>query len=222
MTTVNSNVFNPELNAEKAYLFRIVHVANVAWILEHGGLHCRDDSEQDPKYVNIGNTDLISKRARREVPIAPGGTLSEYVPFYFTPFSMMMYNIKTGYGSITRRDNQDIVMFISSVHRLRELALPFIFTNQHAYPLDTMFYDGSEDLEHIDWELLQRRDFKTSDADPGKQQRCQAEALVHRHVPLKALLGIVCYNESIGRDIEALIRQCRVETTVRIFPKWYF
>jgi len=52
----------------------------------------------DPNYRNIGNPDLIDKRSRRVVPIPPGGTLSDYVPFYFTPFSMMMYNIKTGYG----------------------------------------------------------------------------------------------------------------------------
>lgn len=27
-----------DLNPEKAFIFRIVHVANVPWILEHGGL----------------------------------------------------------------------------------------------------------------------------------------------------------------------------------------
>lgn len=166
------------LSPEKALIFRIVHVANVPWILEHGGLYFRNAPEQDPHYVNIGNTDLINRRARRRVPIPPSGTLSEYVPFYFTPFSIMMYNIKTGYGGITRRENRDIVIFVSSIHRLRKLGLPFVFTNQHAYPLDTDFYNFVEDLDKIDWALLQSRNFKADDADPGKQQRYQAEALV--------------------------------------------
>ena len=100
------------LNPEKALIFRIVHVANVPWILEHGGLHCRNSPEQDPDYVNIGSVELIEKRSRRVVPIPPGGTLSDYVPFYFTPFSMMMYKIKTGHGGITQRKNRDIVIFV--------------------------------------------------------------------------------------------------------------
>ena len=59
-----------------------------------------------PIIRNIGNPDLIDKRSRRVVPIPPGGTLSDYVPFYFTPFSIMMFNIKTGYGGIKHVPNQ--------------------------------------------------------------------------------------------------------------------
>src|SRR5688572_9953223 len=108
-----------DLNPTKAFIFRIVHIENVRWILEHDGLHCRTSPEQDPNFINIGSTELIGKRAGRQVPIPPGGTLSDYVAFYFTPFSIMMFNIKTGYGGITRRENQDIVIFVSSIYRLR-------------------------------------------------------------------------------------------------------
>jgi hypothetical protein len=41
----------------------------------------------DPDFRNIGNADLISKRETRQVPIPPGGMLSDYIPFYFTPWS---------------------------------------------------------------------------------------------------------------------------------------
>lgn len=58
------------LNPEKALIFRIVHLANVPWILEHGGLYCRSALEKDPNYVDIGNTELIDKRAHRHVPLA--------------------------------------------------------------------------------------------------------------------------------------------------------
>lgn len=102
-------------------------------------MHCPSSANQDPNYVNIGNTALIDKPRRRHVPIPPGVTLSDYVPFYFTPFSIMMYNIKTGYGGITRRDDKDIVMFVSSVHRLEQLAVPFVFTNQPAYAVELSF-----------------------------------------------------------------------------------
>lgn len=50
----------------------------------------------DPNFRNIGNLDLIDKRAHRVVKVGPDGTLGDYVSFYFTPFSIMMFNIHTG------------------------------------------------------------------------------------------------------------------------------
>lgn len=211
-----------DLNPELARIFRIVHISNVPWILDHGGLHCQNSADKDPDYLNVGNASLIDKRTRRHVPIPPYGPLSDYVPFYFTPFSIMMYNIKTGYGGITQRENKDIVMFVSSIHRLEELALPFVFTNQHAYAVDTEFYNSVRYLGEVDWPLLQRRDFKTDDNDPGKQLRYQAEALIHGHVPLEAILGVACVNEVIRKDLEVLLEQRGIELTVRSKPTWYF
>ena len=210
------------LNPEKALIFRIVHVANLPWILGHGGLHCRNSPEQDPNYVNIGNPELIAKRSRREVPILPGGTLSDYVPFYFTPFSMMMYKINTGHGGIPQRRNEDIMILVSSILRLQELALPYVFTNQHAYALGTEFYRDVDDLKQVDWALLQSRKFQADEADPGKQLRYQAEALVHRWVPLKALLGLGCYGSIVKGELESLVEKQGAKMNVKSVPTWYF
>ncbi|WP_408381606.1 DarT ssDNA thymidine ADP-ribosyltransferase family protein [Paraburkholderia megapolitana] len=74
------------LNAENCYIWRIVHRSSVPWIPDHG-LVCANAQGLDPRFVSIGNPDLIARRTQRVVPIPPGGTLSDYVPFYFTPFS---------------------------------------------------------------------------------------------------------------------------------------
>ena len=209
------------LNPTKALIFRIVHVRNLPWIIDNG-LHCPNSDTQDPNYVSIGNASLIEKREHRTVPILPNGTLSDYVPFYFTPFSMMLYNIKTGYGGIAKRDNEEIAIIVSSLHRLKETGLPFVFTNQHAYAVDTDFYSDIEDLSKIDWPLLQRRDFKTDDADPGKQLRYQAEVLVHRHVSLNAILGVCCVNDTIKKDLDALLNNPQERVVIKTTPQWYF
>ncbi len=206
---------------EKAFLFRIAHVDCVPWILEHG-LHCKNSPHQDPRYVPIGSADLIAKRATKAVPIPPGGTLADYVPFYFTPYSIMMYHIHTGYGGITRRENKDIVIFVSSLHRLRELAVPFVFTNQHTYAAGTQFFDDLAHLTRIDWPLLQSRNFKTDDADPGKQLRYQPEGLVHRRVPLEALIGIGCHNDDVRARLESEVAARGLKLNVKTVPDWYF
>lgn len=209
------------LNPEQARIFHIVHVANVPWILRNG-LHCRNSESKDPDYVSIGNEELIGKRSRRSVTIPPGGTLSDYVPFYFTPSSIMLYNIKIDYNGITRRENRDIVCFVSSVHRLREQGVPFVFTNQHAYARDAEYFDDLASLSRIDWDILRRRDFKTDADDPGKQVRYHAEALVHRRVPLAALLGLACYNEEVKSRLDSLIVEAGVSLFVKATPSWYY
>lgn len=209
------------LNPTRALIFRIVHVRNVPWILEHG-LVCRNSPKQNPHYLNIGNVDLIDKRSHRVVPIPPGGTLSDYVPFYFTPWSIMLYNIHTGWGGITRRANSEIVFFVSSIPKLLEHDVPFIFTNQHAYPVDTDFYSDPAQLSEVDWPLLQRKDFKTDDENPGKQLRYQAEVLVHRRLPRKAMLGLVCHDEATRKILQSQVAATQRQLSVEVRPLWYF
>jgi hypothetical protein len=102
------------------------------------------------------------------------------------------------------------------------LKLPFVYTNQHAYTAGTDFFDGSDDLSQIDWPLLQNRDFKADDADPGKQARYQAEALVHGRVPLDALLGIGCYDDTVRDSLEKQIMDRGLTLSVKTAPIYYF
>lgn len=209
------------LNPEKALIWRIVHRDNLPWILDNG-LHCRNSTMRDPNYVNIGNEELIDKRAYREVPIGPGGTLSDYIPFYFTPFSPMMFNIKTGYAGIRKRANEEIVILVSSLRNVHAMGLPLVFTDRHAYPQLARYFDDLANLQEIDWALLQHRDFKRDADDPEKVERYQAEALVHRHMPIAALHGVVCYNSAIRSKIEGDVADRGLTLDIRSIPSWYF
>lgn len=208
------------LNPEKALIWRIVHRDNIPWILTNG-LHCANSKIRDPNYVNIGNVDLIDKRRHRIVPVEPGGTLTDYIPFYFTPFSVMMMNIHSG-RSVVKRRNEEIVILVSSLRRIDRLGLPFLFTNAHAYPSWTNYYSELEDLDQIDWNLLQARDFKRDPDDPRKVERYQAEALIHKNLPVKALLGMICYTDSQKNDIREQISELDLDLTVHARKDWYF
>jgi len=208
------------LNPEKALIWRIVHRDNLPWILDNG-LHCATSEAQAPEYVNIGNVDLIDKRRSRQVPISPEGVLADYVPFYFTPFSVMMQNIHSGW-SVQQRSNDEIVILVSSLYRVEELGLPFVFTNAHAYPSWTNYYSDLANLDQIDWSILQRRDFKRDPDDPRKMERYQAEALIHHHLPITGLLGIMCHTDAMKVRIEADVAARGLTLPVHARPKWYF
>jgi hypothetical protein len=209
------------LNPDKALIFRITHIANVPWLLDHG-LHCRNSSCCDPNYREIGNPDLIGKRVHRAVPIPPGGTLSDYIPFYFTPYSPMLLNIKTGYGGIRRTPMADIVILVSSLRRVAGAGIGFVFTDRHAYLATANYFSALGDLGRIDWGILQARDFKRDPDDPGKFERYQAEALIHRHLPVPMLLGLACHGAAQEVSLRADLAKRGVGLKVVVKPEWYF
>ena len=161
-------------------------------------------------------------RASRTVPIAPGGTLADYIPFYFTPLSIMMYKIKTGHGDIPRRQNAELVVLVSSLRSLAEKGLSAIYTDRHAYLKTANFFSSLDNLDKIDWPLLQKHDFRHDEDDPDKKARYQAEALVHRHMPAQSLVGIVCYGEAERETVERSAEESGVSLKVIAKRSWYF
>lgn len=209
-----------KLTPQKALIFRIIHRGNVEAMFRDG-LHCSSSRATSLKpFTRIGNLDLIEKRKSREVNCPPGGMLPDYVPFYFTPFTPMMYNIVTGYNGVKRQDRENVVIFVSSLRKLVTEQVPFVFSDRHAYLKLARFTSDVDLLEEwIDWEVLQARNFKKDNVD--RFERYQAEALIHRHMPIKALHGVICHDENAKKEVEAhaMARGLKVDVVAR--PTWY-
>ena len=210
-----------KLNAKKALIFRITHIRNVPWILQNG-LHCKNSGIQDPDFVSIGSSELIQRRSSRSVPVPPEGKLSDYIPFYFTPFSMMMYNIHTGYGGVRQVPNSEIVILVSSLRSLTKRGVVAVFSDRHAYLRTAQFFTSLKDLDEIDWDILQRRDFRRDVDDPEKAARYQAEALIYRHLPVEHLGGIVCLSENEKRTLKQAREKAGLDLKIKALPDWYF
>ena len=206
------------LNAQKALIFRICHKSNVEKVLNDGGCICANDANKS-KYAEIGNQELIAKRKAHPVPCGPGGSLGDYVPFYFTPFSPMLYNIKTGYNGIQKQPIEDIVILVTSLHHLKTEGISFVFTDRHAYLRLAQFSNDLNDLSWIIWPVLQAQNFKRDDMD--KFEKYQAEALVHKKLPLSGLLGIACFNDTVKTEIEQLCNSGGHKLQIATRPNWF-
>lgn len=209
------------LNPENAFIWRIVHCDNLPWLIENG-LHCSNTTVKCNTWITIGNQELINKRDSKLVPIKNRGTLNDYVPFYFTPFSPMLYNIHTGFNGITRVNNEDIVILVTSLRTLEEFDTNFVYTDMHAYSVFANFYSDLADLSHIDWAILQRRDFQRDNNDPQKIERYQAEALIYQTLPINKLKAIVCYSDSVKQKIESWLAMHNSNVKVVVREEWYF
>lgn len=211
----------PNLNPEKALIWRIIHRDNLSWVLDNG-LYCGNSPVRSPTWVHIGNPELTYKRATHPVPLPPGGCLNDYVPFYFTPFSVMMRNIHTGWGGIRQLPNEEIVILVSNMRHLQKLGAQFLFTDSHAYYQWANFYSDLAHLDKIDWPLLQSRDFKRDPDDPAKFERYQAEALVFQHLPIQGILGVVCYTDILKQAIDQQVQSKGLNLDVYARTGWYF
>ena len=206
-----------QLTSQKALIFRILHRRNLAGLLSDGCV-CRNGAKH--KYVEIGNQELISRRNDKVVPCSLGGTLSDYVPFYFTPYSPMLYNIKTGYG-VPQQSMSDILIVVSSLPHLAKNGIKFVYSDRHAYLRTALFSDNLAELEQrIAWKALRERDFSKSDVD--RFEKYQAEALVYKHVPLNALLEINCYDDSVRDEVKKEADAKKLPINIVNGRGWYF
>nr|WKF57741.1 hypothetical protein HUO10_002234 [Paraburkholderia busanensis] len=98
----------------------------------------------------------------------------------------------------------------------------FYVTDSHAYYQWANFYSDLDDLDKIDWSILQARDFRRDPDDLAKFERYQAEALIHEHVPVSGLLGVVCYTNEMKKHIEGELSTRRLELPVHVRKGWYF
>jgi hypothetical protein len=208
-----------DLTPENALIWRVVHRDNVPWILDHG-VHCASGTTRDPNYVQIGLPDLIDERMERVVPVPPGGQLSDYVPFYFTPFSPMVHRIVTGLG-VTRRARSELCFLVTSLKSLAHQGLVFLVADRHASLQRASFQAGPGSVRGLPWSAWQRRAFKRDPEDPEAFERYQAEVLVHRHLPVEGLQGIVCYDVHTQASLSRQTEQRALDLKVVQRPEWY-
>lgn len=131
-----------------------MHYKNLPFILKNG-IHCPTSDIQDPNFIQIGFPSLINQRITREVPVEPFGTLADYVPFYFCIKSPMLYVITMGNDpEVIKTPADEIVYIVSTVERLEELKVMYVFTDRHAKLNYARFYNKYEDLDKLQWGII--------------------------------------------------------------------
>lgn len=137
----------------------------------------------------------------------------------------MLYNIVTGHG-VQRRERDEIVVLVSSLHDVAREGCQFVFSDRHAfigYLTADNFSNNRDDLPSmVPWAWLRARDFRRDPEEPDKMEPYQAEALVHQHLPVTALKGIVTYNEAVAATVRAELAQRGLQLAVHARPGWFF
>ena len=184
-------------------IYHITHVSKLPSIIANGGLLC-DRAAQDLNLLNIGHNHIKERRLRKPVPVGLGGTVGDYVPFYFAPLSPMLYAIFKNQVAGYTAGQQPVIYLCSTTEAVHAANCRWVF----------------KDLGKIDWPLMRAKYWFDRDTYPDRSRRRQAEFLVHQFFPWKLVTNIVVYdaaNEEVVSDI--LKRQ---PPTVEIRRDWYY
>jgi hypothetical protein len=203
-------------------LYHFVHLDTLPAILAAGELRSTNELErlgQRPE-TSVASASLQRRRSRTRVPL--GGTLHDYVPFYFAPRSPMLYRIGKEWADKGTGDAADVVYLVSSVEQVTALGLPFTFTLYHAVTRPNEFLTDPADLHRVDWPLMYARMWTDAPDDNDRQRRRQAEFLVRDRLPLSALVGYATVDEPRADRVATLVDEHGLSLRGKPKPEWYF
>ncbi|WP_250283529.1 type II toxin-antitoxin system toxin DNA ADP-ribosyl transferase DarT [Frankia sp. CiP1_Cm_nod2] len=199
------------------------HLDQLAAIAEQGLLPETVAIEADARRTEVGNLEIKAARRHRPVPVAPGGVVGDYAPFYFAPRSPMMYAIHRGRVATYAGGCDELAYLVTSVERLTGLGLALVFTDRNAVLEAATFRSDPADLDTlVDWPLMRARMWANTDAEPDRRERRMAECLVHGRVPWAAFSEVAVKNAVSRRRALATMGTAQPQPPVSVRPDWYF
>ncbi|TXL67478.1 DUF4433 domain-containing protein [Cerasibacillus terrae] len=203
-------------------LYHITDLDNLESILQQGGLLANNVvNEKGVEYENIAHNNIQDRRSMKTVPLPPNGDLHDYVPFYFAPRSPMLYAIYKGQVEGYELGQEHIIYLVSRTDVIHNAQLKYVFTDGHAVMVFTEFFKDLQELDKIDWDVMNSRYWFDTEEDPDRKRRRQAEFLVHKGIPIDILLGFAVKNEEMKRKVEDVIHKYNFNKPVAI-RDWYY
>ena len=181
------------------YIFHMTDIRNLESIIKYGLLSAHRMEALDIKHENISNLVIQERREKVTVPCGPGGSLHDYVPFYFTSMNPMLLSV------INKKNyDQPFILFLClKIQKLENKKGIFseASINTNSVP---KIYDNCSELTKLDWDLIDSRKWHYNDED---RHRKMAEALIKDEVKISDIDAIVVYNENIKKCVEFIFKR---------------
>jgi hypothetical protein len=158
------------------------------------------------------------------VPLAPAGSLGDYVPFYFAPRSPMLYTISRGNVPEYQEGQEPVVHLVSSMDDVRSFQPPlqWLFTDGHAVIELSNYYNHAADLDKIDWDIMERRYWADTVEDGDRERRRQAEFLIYQFFPWRLISKIGVMNQRTRERVTTILALSEHKPTVAVEQGWYY
>lgn len=204
-------------------IYHITHIKNLEKILEAEGLKSITLIKRDNvEYINIAHQNIQDRRATTPVPLSPFGNLHDYVPFYFAPRSPMLYAIYRGNVEGYEEGQEPVIYLKTHVQEAVNAGLKCLFTDGHAIMIISNFYDKLDELQNVDWEIMNSKYWNDTPMDSDRKRRRQAEFLVYEFFPWSVIQEIGVMNRRMQEKVQKILSRFGVHKPVFIKREWYY
>lgn len=211
------------------YLYKMVYVRNMDYVLRTGLCPSRHPLAA-ARYVPIGDPHMSRDRAAMSVSVAPGGVLSEYVPFYFAGRMPMLHSMIRADEQLYRWQTEslkgcaprfrprgtwqysqsEIVFVVCDFQRVTTDFRDWCFTDLHPCSRRVRYYNTLSDLDKLHWgEILHRN------RSQRNKELCQAEFLFKGLLPIAYIDHLIVSCERTKKQMEGIVRQAGLTIPVR-------
>lgn len=212
------------MDISKVGIYRITHIDNLEYILRVGKITRDGSANADPSYIGIGDNELIQLREEHQITTADGGNTyfpsRDFIPFYLSPRSVMLYRIHTGYN-VAKVKQENIVHLVFRVADIAD-EVDFLFTDGHGYARITAWFENLDSLDSVDWKILKEKWWNNTEEDNDRERRKQAEFWIKNELSLCKIAGIGVYNDEAKSKVEALCFKYGRDIKVKVQPTYYY
>jgi ssDNA thymidine ADP-ribosyltransferase DarT-like protein len=215
-------------------LFHITAIANLEAIWAPGVLLSKNaGATAGIDYQNIAHKGAQGARAVKAVPYPPGGTVHDFVPFYFAPRSPMLSAINSGKVENCSWRQPDIVHLETTIDRVVAAGAKFVFFDRNATLAYSVGYNDLAKLDAIAWDLFTEapcldgfcKYWLNKSDNPryvDRMERRQAEFLAKDKVPLNCFTKLGVIDADQADKVRAVLAKHRVNLPVEVKRDWYF
>lgn len=218
---------NPGGPIGNRWVFHFTHVGNIASIVGADRLVSDRSARLGLLSTEVGDPDIKEGRRNRLVPLAGGGRVGDYVPFYFAPLSPMMYRIacdhRDGKDRAYRGGDHPLIYLGTTVEALIGAGCQWVATDGNARTATTSFTADLDQADTmVDWDLMHAERWHNTFDDPDRQRRRMAEFLVRDQVPLAAIRWFAAYSDGYADRIRAALGRRDLRNRIHVRPDLYY
>lgn len=183
------------------YFYHFTHIDNLKSILENGFLCTNEKDRLGISHQDVANGNIQGRRHNMNIPIQPGGTVHDYVPFYFCSRNPMLLGVTN-----SKNIDQPFLIFLAiPIDRILEDDV--LFTDASANTLiPPNFYSEPKMLLELDWTEIDSPKWGTN-----KMHERMAEALIYKQVPLDWITNIIVWNQHFHTEVTRLLEEYNVK-----------
>jgi len=187
----------------------------------HAPNHVPDDGLP---YRVCHDPEVQGARSAVTVTAGPGGTIHDYVPFYFGYLSPMMLKLKTGQVTGYSEGQEPLIYLVSTAQAVATAGVEFVFTDGHGLAFFTDHFDRLDRLDAVDWAMVYQRYWSDNTNDMDRQRRKQAEFLVHRSCAWSLIQEIAVINTEMRDRVDAIQTAfpASQRKVVKVERDWYY